>query len=184
MRIISGTFKGRRFQLPANLKARPTTDFAKESLFNLLSNKTDLEGLDVLDLFAGTGSIGLEFVSRGARQVTCVEQYTPHVQFIRSVADKLNVHNLLLIKGDAYRYIRASGRSFDIVFADAPYADPHLGDIPQMVFEAGILALGGWLIVEHSKDNDFSAHPAFREMRDYGSVHFSFFHTENNPATE
>ena len=99
MRIISGTFKGRHFQLPTNLKARPTTDFAKESLFNILTNQMDLEGIEVLDLFAGTGSIGLEFVSRGAARVTCVEQYAPHVQFIRSCAQKLDVHNLLLVKG-------------------------------------------------------------------------------------
>ncbi len=178
MRIVSGKFKGRRFQLPANLKARPTTDFAKENLFNILQNITDMEGCSALDLFAGTGSIGLEFISRGARQVTCVEHYAPHIQFIRSVAEKLKVDNLLLVKGDVYQYIAKCGRSFDIVFADAPYADPRLGDIPQLVFEAGLLKSGAWLIVEHSSHNDFSQHPHFKDLRVYGSVHFSFFQAE------
>lgn len=178
MRIISGDFKGRRFQLPGNLKARPTTDFAKESLFNILQNITDIEDCTALDLFAGTGSIGLEFVSRGAKQVTCVEQYTPHVAFIRSVAEKLKVDNLLLVKGDVYQYIEKCGRQFDIVFADAPYADPRLGEIPQLVFRAGLLKEGGWLVVEHSNHNDFSQEPHFKELRKYGSVHFSFFQAE------
>lgn len=178
MRIISGDFKGRRFQLPNNLKARPTTDFAKESLFNILQNITDIEDCTALDLFAGTGSIGLEFVSRGAKQVTCVEQYTPHVAFIRSVAEKLKVDNLLLVKGDVYQYINKCGRQFDIVFADAPYADPRLGEIPTLVFQANLLKQGGWLIVEHSDHNDFSQDPHFKEIRKYGSVHFSFFHAE------
>ncbi len=177
MRIISGTFRGRHFDLPTNLKARPTTDFAKESLFNIMENHIDMESCDVLDLFSGTGSIGLEFISRGARQVTCVEQYAPHVQFIRSVADKLKIDNLLLIKGDAYKYIQGCGRTFDIIFADAPYADPLLAEIPQRVFSAGLLRENGWLIVEHSKANDFKDLPNFREVRAYGSVHFSFFHT-------
>ncbi len=175
MRIISGQFKGRHFQLPKNLKARPTTDFAKESLFNILGNTVDFEDLDVLDLFSGTGSIGLEFVSRGARQVTCVEQYTPHVQFIRSVAEKLKIDNLLLVKGDCYQYIQGCGRKFDIIFADAPYADPRLPEIPQRIFDACLLNEGGVLIVEHSKKDDFKELPHFSEMREYGSVHFSFF---------
>ncbi len=175
MRIISGTFKGRRFQLPDNLQARPTTDFAKESLFNILTNITDIEGSQVLDLFSGTGSIGLEFVSRGASQVTCVEQYLPHVRFIRSVAEKLKINNLLLIKGDAYQFIRKCGRKFDIIFADAPYADEKLPTIPDEIFQAELLNPDGILVVEHSKANDFSSLPHFLEMREYGSVHFSFF---------
>lgn len=181
MRIISGTFRGRQFPLPTTLKARPTTDFAKESLFNILENHIDFEECDVLDLFSGTGSIGLEFISRGARQVTCVEQYAPHVQFIRSVADKLKVTNLLLVKGDAYKYIQGCGRSFDIIFADAPYADPLLAEIPERIFAAGLLRGNGWLIVEHSKNNDFHSLPYFKEVRAYGSVHFSFFHIVSEP---
>ncbi|MBO7325361.1 MAG: 16S rRNA (guanine(966)-N(2))-methyltransferase RsmD [Bacteroidales bacterium] len=178
MRIISGSFKGRRFQLPNNLKARPTTDFAKESLFNILQNITEIEDCTALDLFAGTGSIGLEFISRGAKQVTCVEQYTPHISFIRSVAEKLKVDNLLLVKGDVYQYINKCGRQFDIVFADAPYADPRLSEIPSLVFQAGLLKSGAWLVVEHSHHNDFSQDPNFKELRKYGSVHFSFFQAE------
>ncbi len=175
MRIISGVFKGRRFQLPTHLKARPTTDFAKESLFNILQNITEIEDSTALDLFAGTGSIGLEMISRGAKQVTCVELYTPHIQFIRSVAEKLKVENLLLVKGDVYQYIAKCGRQFDIVFADAPYADPRLAEIPQLIFKSALLKKGGWLVVEHSSHNDFSQDSHFKEVRKYGSVHFSFF---------
>lgn len=175
MRIIRGTFKGRRFQLPPNLKARPTTDFAKEGLFNIIDNIIDIEGITALDLFSGTGSIGLEFVSRGAKQVFCVEQYTPHIRFIKSVADKLKIDNLHLIQGDVYRYITGCRQKFDLIFADAPYADEQLSTIPQRIFEAGLLKEGGYLIVEHSKDNHFEDHPYWKDTRVYGSVHFSFF---------
>ncbi|MDD2618688.1 MAG: RsmD family RNA methyltransferase, partial [Bacteroidales bacterium] len=105
MRIISGTYKGRRFDLPRTLKARPTTDFAKEALFNILDNRLNYEELVVLDLFSGTGSIGLEFVSRGAITVTCVEQYAPHIKFIRKLIEKLGLDKLKLIQGDVYQYI-------------------------------------------------------------------------------
>lgn len=175
MRIIRGTFKGRRFQLPTNLKARPTTDFAKEGLFNIINNLIDLDGVTALDLFSGTGSIGLEFVSQGAKQVTCVERYAPHVRFIHSIVEKLDIHNLLLVQSDVYAYLQRCAMKFDIIFADAPYADPQLGTIPKRVFEADILNKGGYLIVEHSQSNDFSEHPYWKEMRVYGSVHFSFF---------
>lgn len=176
MRIISGQFKGRRFPLPKQLKARPTTDFAKESLFNILNNQLDFEGLTVLDLFAGTGSIGLEFVSRGAASLCSVEQYQPHINFIRSVVEKLAVKNVQLIKGDVYQFINQCHRSFDVVFADAPYADALLPEIPSRVLAAGLLNPNGVLIVEHSKAHDFGHLPQCYDCRSYGSVHFSFFH--------
>lgn len=175
MRIISGTYKGRRFDLPRSLKARPTTDFAKEALFNILDNRLNYEKLDVLDLFSGTGSIGLEFVSRGAPAVTCIEQYAPHIKFIRSVVEKTGIHNLRLIQGDVYQYIHKHPRVFDVIFADAPYADPRLIELPDLIFEAGLLKPEGLLIVEHSKSQHFDEHPHWEETRVYGSVHFSFF---------
>ena len=175
MRIVSGTFRGRKFQLPTNLKARPTTDFAKENLFNVLANRIDFEDLVVLDLFSGTGSISFEFLSRGAKQVTCVEQYAPHVKFIKEVADKLKVDNLTVITGDAYRFIKSSIGKFDLIFTDAPYADERLGTLPDLILKSTLLAKDGLLIVEHSKTNDFSSHPAYKETREYGSVNFSFF---------
>jgi 16S rRNA (guanine(966)-N(2))-methyltransferase RsmD len=175
MRIISGDFGGRRFQLPKNLKARPTTDFAKENLFNILSNRLDFEGLQVLDLFAGTGSIGFEFLSRGAAQVHFVEQYAPHVQFIRQVADKLQLRNYRVHPSDVYRYIETSAETFDLIFADAPYADPRMDSLPDRILASRLLAQEGLLLVEHGKTTDFSRHPCFLELRTYGSVHFSFF---------
>lgn len=175
MRIISGMYKGRRFQLPRNLKARPTTDFAKENLFNILANWLDLEEKSVLDLFSGTGSIAFEFLSRGAKIVTCVEQYPAHVKFIKDVAGKLDVRTLTVVTGDAYRFMENASGSFDLIFADAPYSDERLAEIPDRIFRSGLLSENGILIVEHSKSTDFSQHPFFREKRVYGSVNFSFF---------
>jgi 16S rRNA (guanine966-N2)-methyltransferase len=175
MRIVSGEFRGRRFQLPKNLKARPTTDFAKENLFNILANHLDFEELRVLDLFAGTGSIGFEFLSRGAKSVTSVEHYLPHVQFIKEVAGKLKVSNMTVLSADVYRFIETGSGPFDLIFADAPYADERLSSIPERIFNSKLLAEEGWLIVEHGKTDDFSQHPYFKEVRIYGSVHFSFF---------
>jgi len=175
MRIVSGNFRGRRFQLPKNLKARPTTDFAKENLFNILANRLDFEELRVLDLFAGTGSIGFEFISRDAKSVTFVEQYAPHVRFIQEVAQKLKVENFSVVTGDVYRFIHSSGAKYDLIFADAPYADEKMPSLPDLILKSGLMAEDGLLIVEHGKATDFSQHPAFKEIRIYGSVHFSFF---------
>jgi len=175
MRIISGTFKGRRFQLPKGLKARPTTDFAKEGLFNILNNRIEFEGLRVLDLFSGTGSIGFEFYSRGAGQVTCVEQFPLHVTFIRSVIQQIDAKGMSVIRGDVFNYINDSYGKFDLIFADAPYADERLSSIPDRIFSSTLLADDGLLIMEHSKKTDFSQHPCFTDKRNYGSVHFSFF---------
>lgn len=175
MRIVSGEFKGRRFQLPTNLKARPTTDFAKENLFNILANRLDFDELRVLDLFAGTGSIGFEFVSRGAIAVTFVEQYAPHIKFMKDVAAKLSCTNCTFITGDVYRFIDSAHTVYDLIFADAPYADEKMSSIPDLIFKSESLSEEGLLIVEHGKNTDFKEHPNFIEQRVYGSVHFSFF---------
>lgn len=184
MRIISGIYKGRRFQLPKNLKARPTTDFAKENLFNILANRIDFEELHVLDLFSGTGSISFECLSRGALTVTCVEHYLPHIQFIRDVAKKLRADTLTVISGDVYRFIETSSGKYDLIFADAPYADERLSSLPERIFHSTLLAENGLLIVEHSRTTDFSKHPLFREIRVYGSVNFSFFQQEEAEIIE
>lgn len=175
MRIISGTFKGRRFQLPKGLMARPTTDFAKEGLFNILNNRLSFEDVRMLDLFAGTGSIGFECLSRGALSVTSVERFPLHVRFIRSVIQQLDVSNMTVVEADAFSWMERSRDAFDLIFADAPYADERLSSIPDRVFASSLLKEGGILIMEHSKKTNFSAHPRFTEMRHYGSVHFSFF---------
>lgn len=176
MRIINGLYRRRRFQIPASFKARPTTDFAKESLFNVLSHLIDWEGAYALDLFAGTGSISFELISRGCRCVTAVEQDRAHVAFITKVANELKTKSLSLIKGDALYFLnRAMPQSFDFIFADPPYSLGKITEIPQLVFDNNILRKGGVFVIEHSKANDFSTFPFFDQRRNYGSVNFSFF---------
>lgn len=175
MRIISGTFKGRRLTPPKNITARPTTDFAKESLFNLLQNRIEFEGTDMLDLFAGTGGIGIEFVSRGAREVTSVEMAHTQQNFIISTCRLLGIRNLQLIRGDVFKFIAACHTQYDFIYADPPYALDKLATLPDLVFEHQLLKEGGWFVLEHSKADEFSEHPHFVEHRKYGNVNFSFF---------
>ena len=203
MRIITGIYKGRRFDIPHTFKARPTTDFAKENIFNVLNAYIDLEGARALDLFAGTGSISLELLSRGCEQVVSVEADRDHARFIGECVRKLGVTNHQLIRGDVFRYLKKatqnlnaaqqhqtleSGsaafeqpdrdqRAFNFIFADPPYSLPNLPDIPQLVLQSGLLAPDGVFVFEHGKQNDFSSHPCFREHRAYGSVNFSIFTT-------
>lgn len=175
MRIISGQYGGRRFETPRNLDARPTTDTAREALFNILANRLDFEGLTALDLFGGTGSVSFELLSRGAARVTCVELGRVQQQFIRRVAAQLGVgHGLQLVCGDVFRYLKGCPPC-GFVFADPPYALPQLSELPQLVLEGGVLLEGGLFVLEHGRDHDFSAHPRFVESRAYGAVHFTFF---------
>ena len=175
MRIISGQFRGRRLMPPKNITARPTTDFAKESLFNLLNNRINFEGADMLDLFAGTGSIGLEFVSRGARSVTAVELAHTQQNFIISTCKQLGIHNLTVVRSDVFKYLNTCALRFDFIFADPPYALAELPLLPNYIFEKQLLKEDGYFVLEHGKGYDFSEHPHFVEQRVYGSVHFSFF---------
>ena len=160
---------------PKNITARPTTDFAKESLFNLLNNRMDFEGIDMLDLFAGTGGIGIECVSRGAREVTAVE--IAHVQqnWIISCCRQLGIRNLSVIRGDVFKFLSACRTKYDLIFADPPYALEQLPTLPDVILGQDILKEDGWLVIEHGKDTDFTPHPRHYETRTYGSVHFSFF---------
>lgn len=159
---------------PKNITARPTTDFAKESLFNLLTNRMDLEGADVLDLFAGTGSISLECVSRGAREVTAVELAHTQQNFIIATSKSLGINNLHLIRGDVFRYLKACSIRYDLIFADPPYALEELPTLPSLIVPA-LLKPSGLFVLEHGDQYDFSGHPHFLDLRTYGSVHFSFF---------
>lgn len=177
MRIIRGKYGRRRFDVPTNITARPTTDFARENIFNVLENLVDFEEdtPDALDLFAGTGAVSFELLSRGCRSVTSVEKASTQANFIRKVASQLGDPAHHLIKGDALRYIEASPRSFDIVFADPPYDLPGFAEIPTKVLASRLLRPGSIFIIEHSRNHDFSTLPHFLEHRAYGSVNFSLF---------
>jgi len=175
MRIVSGKYRGRTIDPPRNLRARPTTDFAKENLFNVLGNVADFEECDVLDLFAGTGSIGYEFASRGARSVTSVEINPVHYNFIRQTAARLGLEHFYPVKANVFLYLKSCSKQFDIVFSDAPYDLEGSEQVVDMVLNGELLRPGGLLVFEHSKKMDFSAHAEFWQLRSYGSVRFSFF---------
>ena len=176
MRVISGIYKRRRFDVPHTFKARPTTDFAKENLFNVLSNYIDFEeGVTALDLFAGTGSISIELVSRGCDRVISVEKDPQHYAFISKVMNEVKTDKCFPLRGDVFKYIERCGEKFDFIFADPPYALKELESIPTRIFESGILKEDGLLVLEHGKENHFEDDPHFIERRVYGSVNFSFF---------
>jgi 16S rRNA (guanine(966)-N(2))-methyltransferase RsmD len=176
MRVIAGKYRGRHFDVPRTFKARPTTDFAKENLFNVLRGYIDFEETapEALDLFAGTGSITLELLSRGCAHVTAVELDFQHISFIRSFLRTLGCEeDVTLLRADALRFLRKSPATYDFIFADPPYALPQLEELPDLVF--GMLRHGGLFVLEHGKTQDFSSHPHFIDHRAYGSVNFSFF---------
>lgn len=178
MRIIRGKYGRRRFTIPKTFKARPTTDMAKENLFNILENLLDWEETKALDLFAGTGSIGLELVSRGCPLVVGVERDADHCAFIRTILSSLGEEGYRLLRTDALRYISTSGGGdclFDFIFADPPYSLPELPELPDRILHSGLLSSEGLLVLEHPRAFSFCAHPAFFQERSYGSVHFSFF---------
>lgn len=178
MKIITGIYGGRRFDAPKNLQARPTTDLAKQALFNILQNRFDIEGCRALDLFSGTGSISFELLSRGAAQVTSVEMGRQQQMFIQKVGQELKVPaaSHQLIRGDVFRYLNnLPAKPFDFIFADPPYALPELTKLPELVLREGLLAEDGIFVLEHGKENDFTTVPGFQELRIYGAVHFSFF---------
>ena len=176
MRIISGKYKGRRFEPPKNFKARPTTDFAKENLFNVLNNKFDWEDIPVaLDLFGGTGGMSFEMISRGCSHVVCVEKAPAHAAFIEKTQEALNISELTLYRMDVFKYLEVCNQEFDFIFADPPYDLKNFADVPRLILEKDLIKDGGMFILEHSKDYDFSTLPLFREKRVYGSVNFSIF---------
>ena len=175
MRIITGQYKGRHFDIPRSFKARPTTDFAKENLFNVLNGYIDFDDITALDLFSGTGSISLELVSRGCARVVSVEADRDHHAFISQCLKKLGADVCTPFRGDVFRFVKSCRQQFDFIFADPPYALKELPQIPDLIFDKGILAPDGIFVFEHGKDNDFSSHPRFVEHRAYGSVNFSIF---------
>ena len=175
MRIIRGKYQRRQITAPNNLPVRPTTDMAKESLFNILENHVDFEDITVLDLFAGTGNISNELVSRGCPRVTAVDENNNCIKFIRDTAAKLNMEELLAIRSDVFRFIPMHKVKYDLIFADPPYDSQHYDLLVSLIFEHNLLKEGGMLVVEHNKFIDFKEHPRFVEQRRYGKVNFSFF---------
>lgn len=181
MRIIRGKFGRRRFDVPSGIKARPTTDFARENIFNVLENIVDFDGARCLDLFAGTGAISFEFLSRGAAHVTAVERASAQCAFMRKVAEVLGVTSqFTLVRGDALRFLAACRTPFDIVFADPPYNMEGFADIPSLIMQSGAVGPGTTVIIEHNASHDFSALPGYFDHRAYGSVNFSLLKIEEN----
>ena len=175
MRIITGIYKGRHFDIPRTFKARPTTDFAKENIFNVLVQYVDFDGATALDLFSGTGSISLELVSRGCSEVVSVEADRDHHRFITECLHKLGTRVCIPLRGDVFRFLKSCRQQYDLIFADPPYALEQLPAIPDLIFEKNLLKPDGIFVFEHGKDHDFSSHPHFVEHRSYGSVNFSLF---------
>lgn len=187
MRIITGKYKGRHFDVPRTFKARPTTDFAKENIFNVLTGLIDFEDITALDLFSGTGSITLELLSRGCANVVSIEKDRDHHRFICDCIKKLEQHTddsprVMPLRADAFRFIKSCHQQFDFIFADPPYALKELPQIPDLIFEHNLLKPDGIFVFEHGSNNDFSAHPHFLQHRSYGSVNFSLFTSEAKAA--
>lgn len=183
MRIIRGKYGRRRFDVPRNITARPTTDFARENIFNVLENIRDFEGTDALDLFAGTGAISFEFLSRGCASVTAVENARTQASFILSVREKLGDENLTVVKGDVFRFIATCARKFDFIFADPPYQHPKFDDVISGILASDMLRPGTVVVIEHNSDHDYSSLPHFSDHRKYGSVNFSIFIIGENPES-
>ncbi len=178
MRIITGKYKGRHFEIPRSFKARPTTDFAKENIFNVLLQYVDFDEATALDLFSGTGSISLELISRGCQQVVSVEMDRDHHRFIQDCLKKLDTNVCIPIRGDVFRFLKSCRQQYDFIFADPPYALQELPQLPNIIIDKELLKPNGIFVLEHGKNYDFSSHPNFLEHRSYGSVNFSLFTAE------
>lgn len=175
MRIIGGSLKGKTINPPANYSARPTTDFAREALFNILDNEYEFDDLMVLDLFGGTGAISFEFASRGVGRVYCIEMARENASFIKTEAARLGLKNVTVVRDNVFDFLPICHEKFDIVFADPPYALEGLETIPDQILSKEIIHPGGYLILEHGGEHSFTGHSLFTKEKIYGRVHFSFF---------
>lgn len=175
MRVVGGKFKGQRFSAPKNFPSRPTTDYAKEALFNILENRIELEEAMVLDLFSGTGSISLEFLSRNVEKVIGIEENRFCVRHIKAIKSKLSINNWDIYLNDAFRGLEKVEHQFDIIFADPPFDFKKTPKVATQVFELDLLKKDGLLIIEHGKQTDLSALDNYEATRNYGGVNFSFF---------
>ncbi len=180
MRIIAGKYRSRKINPPVNLPVRPTTDMARENLFNILNNLIAFQDVVALDLFSGTGAVSFELISRGCIDVTAVDKNRNCVEWTRDAAKNFQMENLHVRQADSFQFIRQSPRKYDLIFADPPYSMERTEDISRQVFENNLLKEGGWLVIEHPKDVGFSDQPFFERHRKYGKVNFSFFHFTND----
>ncbi len=175
MRIVGGKHRNRRLHPPGEMEARPTTDFAKEGLFNVLQHSVALDGIRVLDLFAGTGNISLEFLSRGAAEVISVEQDRELFALMQRTARELNETGWRMVKGDVFTFLGSHRGLYDVVFADPPFQLEGIERIPALVRQGGLLSADGILILEHHEKTDVSDLQGYQRTRKYGTIHFSFF---------
>lgn len=175
MRIIGGTHRGKVLKAPNGLPTRPTTDFAKEGLFNILNNRIDFEGIEVLDLFCGTGNISFEFASRGAKLVTAVDEHGKCIAYIQKEAAALKLDCINTQRGNVFKFLAQTGKPYDLIFADPPYDIPNYLELQNLLVTNNWLKEDGLLLIEHPKKTDFSSAPLFKETRNYGNVNFSFF---------
>lgn len=175
MRIIGGNLRGKTINPPNNYQARPTTDFAKEGLFNILNNEVCFAEISVLDLFAGTGSISYEFASRGCTDIITIDMNPAHTRFIKSCVKEFKIAGMQVIRYNAFDFLEICTKRFDIIFADPPYKLEGIDTIPDRIFEKDLLRSDGYMILEHSDEYDFKNHLNFCKERRYGNVHFSFF---------
>jgi len=179
VRIISGQFKGRKL-FPANLKfTRPTTDFAREGLFNILHSRMDFDGMKILDLYSGSGAIAFEFISRGVQSAVVVDKQVESVKFIAGIKSKWEISNLEIIKSDTLKYLEKSSEKFDLIFADPPYQSEDHMKIINLVLEGQLLGDEGYLVLEHEKRKNFESEPGFEFQRSFGNVNFSIFRQSN-----
>jgi len=177
VRIIGGTHKGRIITVPKGLPLRPTTDFAKEALFNILANKIDFENISVLDLFSGTGLLSLEFASRGSKPVIAVDKNVNCIRFLQSTSKNLNL-DIHTNKNDVFGFLKKASSPFDLIFADPPYDLENIAEINELIFEKNLLSPNGLLIIEHGPKTNLEACRGFTQHRKYGHVNFSFFENE------
>jgi len=176
MRIIGGELGRRRINPPASMPhTRPTTDIAKEGLFNILENNFDIVELKTLDLFGGTGNISYELASRGAKDLTIVEKDPKMYEFIKKTAVELKLENFKVIKTDVFKFIEQSPEKYDFIFAGPPYALGNIDDLPKLIFEKGLLNPKGWFVLEHTPRNNYKGFPFYTTERNYGTTIFSIF---------
>ncbi len=176
MRIISGKYGGRRISPPARMPyTRPTTNIAREGLFNILQNNFEIEGLKTLDLFGGTGCISFELASRGAADLTIVEKDSQMFDFIKKISESLSIENIKVVKSDVFRFLETAQGEYDFIFAGPPYALSIIDDLPRIIIKKKLLKPGGWFVLEHTPRNDYKKYETYRTERNYGTTVFSFF---------